>query len=154
MIILADLNKHNFPTTPEIDENLNDLCGRLNVFLEKYSLPVGVNSGLRNAELQAQVNPKAPNSNHLVGRAADIHDEGNNLMNFVLENMELAKGLDLFFEHFNFTPTWVHIQIVSPRSGHRIFIPNPGPPLCTRWNGVYDTVYDLTLMEIHERLAQ
>ena len=143
-----NLNSHKFPVTSEIALNLIDLADKANQFYDGYQYDIPITSGLRDSTLQMKVNPLAPNSNHLTGKALDageLLDYPNRLLEYVLSNLDLAMTLGLFFENPNFTPTWIHLQTVSPKSGHRIFIPNPGPALCSRWSGVYDRKYDIVV---------
>lgn len=138
-----NLNPHRLPADPVTYDNLALLSGKLNAFMADYRYPLAINSGLRDQALQKKVNPLAPKSNHLLGLAADIHDEANKLLEYVLSNLEKARDLGLFFENPNWTPTWVHIQSVAPKSGHRFFIPDSSPSKCSRWSGIYDSKFDV-----------
>lgn len=140
---LGQLNTHNFPVNDEQMVNLNLLMGKLDKVREAIGKPMIVTSGLRDIGLQAKVNPINMGSNHIKGLAADIHDEGGLLLIWVLQNLDLMQELGFFFEHPNYTKTWVHFQCVSPRSGKRFFIPNTNEPSCYRWNGIYDVKYDI-----------
>lgn len=141
----GQLNPHNFTINDEQMVNLNLLMGKLDSVREVFGKPMIVTSGLRDAVLQVKVNPLNLLSNHLKGLAADIHDEGGILLAWVLQHLDFMKELGFFFEHPNWTPTWLHFQPVSPHSGKRFFIPNSSPPLCHRWDGIYDNKYDLVI---------
>jgi hypothetical protein len=41
----------------------------------------------------------------------------------------LLQEIGLWIENPMWTPTWVHLQIVPPHSGRRIFVPSENPPL-------------------------
>lgn len=127
MISLLELNSHGYPTTPEIDKNLTELCARLNRVREAYAIPMTVTSGLRSQAQQdgliAAGKSNAPKSHHLTGEAADILDQSGRLKAWVKANLELIEQIGLWMEDFAHTPNWVHFQITPPRSGNRFFIP-------------------------------
>ena len=65
------------------------------------------------------------------------------LMEYVLKNLNLAQALGIYFEDFRATPSWVHMQIVPPNSGKRIYKPNSSDWLSPqKWTGIYDSKYD------------
>lgn len=126
-ISLQELNQHNYPTTPEIDVNLNDLLVKINQVRQAYNIPMIVTSGLRSEAQQQQLiadgKSNAPKSHHLTGEAVDIQDLDGKLKAWVTRNLDLMEQIGLWMEDFNSTPTWTHFQIVPPKSGNRIFIP-------------------------------
>jgi len=123
MITMKEINPHNYPTTPEIDANLVILLDRINQVRTAYAVPMIVTSGLRSQADQQRINPSAPKSNHLKGAAIDIADADRKLTNWIKANIPLMEQIGLWFEDFDHTKTWVHAQIVPPKSGNRIFIP-------------------------------
>lgn len=123
MISLSELNPHNYPTTEEQDANLKILLERVNVIRKAWGKPMTVTSGLRSDADQKRINPNAPKSKHLMGQACDILDAGGVLKIWVKANVKLLEDTDLWCESFDHTPTWVHFQTVSPKSGNRFFIP-------------------------------
>lgn len=127
MISLEELNSHKYPTTPQIDANLNTLLERINVIRTSYDTPMIVTSGLRDtAQQQALIaagKSNAPKSHHLTGEACDIQDLDGKLRDWVKDNMDLMESIGFWFEDFDHTPGWVHFQIVPPASGKRVFIP-------------------------------
>jgi hypothetical protein len=62
-------------------------------------------------------------SMHLYGAAADIYDPTRELQKWIREHMKIVEKLDLYMEHFDATPTWVHMQLYAPESGSRFFLP-------------------------------
>jgi hypothetical protein len=143
--------------TPEISENLDDVLAVMvqveKLWIEGGGAPFFVNSGWRPPSLNAATPGAAPLSKHMEGLAVDIGDKEGNLARWVLSHLDDMKRLGLFFENFCWTRTmaglsdiggWVHFQIVPPKSGHRIFIPNANrannPAF---WNGQYDKQYDV-----------
>lgn len=127
MIKLSELNKRNYPTTPMIEQNLHELCRRLNIVRKAYGKPMIVTSGLRSEKQQQELikagKSNAPKSKHLTGHAADISDPNGELAKWCLENVKVLEEAGLWCEDFNFTPTWCHFQTVPPRSGNRFFKP-------------------------------
>lgn len=127
MISSKELNPHNFPTTPEIDQNLAILLERLNKVRSAWAKPMTITSGLRDQAKQAALiaagKSNASKSKHLSGQAADVYDPNRELQKWVMDNMSLIESIGLWMEDFNSTPNWVHFQTVPPASGNRIFIP-------------------------------
>jgi uncharacterized protein YcbK (DUF882 family) len=127
MISLKELNPHNLSTTSEIDSNLLELLGKINIIRLRYGQPLTVTSGLRSEKLQEHLIEEglsnAPSSKHLTGQAVDIFDQHNNLKNWVMNNIPLIEEVDLYMEDFGHTKDWVHFQTVPPKSGRRFFIP-------------------------------
>ena len=127
MISLTELNPHSYPTTPEIDANLSVLLDRINVVRAVYGIPMTVTSGLRSQAQQdaliAAGKSNAPKSHHLTGEACDIADADGALWRWCMVNMQVLIDTGLWLEDKSATPTWVHFQIVPPKSGKRIFIP-------------------------------
>lgn len=141
MLKMEDLLKNKFKfedLSEDIKKNLTDLLEKINKVQEKYNDQFVVTSGLRSEADQQRINPSAPKSNHLRGLAVDIYDAQGTVMRFILANLDLMKDLGLYFEHFNWTPDWVHVQSIAPKSGKRIFIPSSQPALCARWDSAYE----------------
>lgn len=123
MISLKELNSHAYPTTPEIDNNLNTLLERINKIREAWGKPMTITSGLRSQADQQRINPKAPKSNHLIGAAVDIEDKDGSLAQWNQDNVKLLESVGLWCEHPDNTPGWEHYQIYPPKSGNRFFHP-------------------------------
>lgn len=127
VISLQELNKHNYPTTAEIDANLAILLDKINQVRTAWATPMIVDSGLRDQSQQAALiaagKSTASKSKHLTGQAVDIGDPDGSLKQWVQDNMDLMETIGFWFEDFDHTPNWVHFQIVPPASGKRVFIP-------------------------------
>jgi len=137
-------NDKKYPNdlTSDVDDNATKLLEAVNTFLTNYRPIIIISSGWRPKSYNTKIGG-APSSNHITGLAIDIKDTNNSVFKYVLKNLDLAQQLGLYFEHKNFTPSWVHIQLVRPKSGKRIFIPNNNPPTDPKiWDGKYDTKYD------------
>jgi uncharacterized protein YcbK (DUF882 family) len=123
MISAKELNPHGYTPDEETAGNLDKLLTIMNKVRAAYNKPMVVTSGLRSEADQKRINPKAPKSNHIRGLACDVSDPHGELWAWCMLNMKLMEDLGIYFEDKNSTPTWVHFQIVPPKSGKRIFKP-------------------------------
>lgn len=103
-----------------IISNLMELRARLNQL--EFKPPRVFTCTYRSPEHNARVGG-AKKSNHLTGCACDIADSDGLLKDYLRTNPELLEECDLYAEDFDSTPTWVHLQTNSPKSGRRIFKP-------------------------------
>ncbi len=113
--------------------NLNKLHKSVNELRLAYGKPLTVSSGYRSMEDHLRIykdkgiidKSKIPmQSKHLSGLACDlICSDIKDFQEFIKNNEPLCDKLNLFFEHFDATPTWVHCQIMPPLSGKRFFHP-------------------------------
>jgi hypothetical protein len=137
-------NDKKYPNdlTLEVDDNATKLLEAVNTFLANYQPMLLVSSGWRPKTHNTKIGG-APSSNHIKGLAIDIKDTDNRVFQYVLQNLKLAEQLGLYFEDKRWTPTWVHIQLVKPKSGKRIFVPSSSAPLNAKiWDGKYDKSTD------------
>lgn len=116
-------------------ENLEDLLLKANKFRTAYGKPLRVTSGYRSIEDHLRIykakgitdKAKIPmKSKHLYGLAVDVvpvEDPIGHLHDWVKDNEGLMVDFGLWFESFDATKTWVHMQILPPASGNRFFIP-------------------------------
>jgi hypothetical protein len=116
-------------------ENLEELLVKLNHLRAAYGKPLRVTSGLRDIQKHLAIyaakgitdQSKIPmQSRHLYGFAADlvpIEDNIKHLHDWVNHNVKLMEEIGLYFEAFEYTPTWLHCQSVPPKSGKRFFKP-------------------------------
>jgi hypothetical protein len=129
--------------TPQISDNCDLLVEKLNVLRAVYGHPMIVASGYRPPAVNSGTPNAAQKSNHMLCLAADIKDVDGKFWNWCLANLDLLTATGCYLEDRRWTPTWVHIQIVSPKSRKRIFIPEKGlPPHPTLFDGRYDSRYD------------
>lgn len=120
----ATASARGIDNTPSIAAKLHliDLVENiLDPLREAYGKPIGVNSGYRSQALNKAVGGAAT-SDHLTGRAADIHGTPNTKA----ENQklfELIKSLDLPYRQLidekNFS--WVHVSYNPEVKEHRAF---------------------------------
>lgn len=146
MIILADYlmgrdKLHPDDLTDEIRANAELLLGRVNLLLA-WAYRDGVRPALdahTGTHVASGWRPKAINdatanaahgSRHLTGEALDLRDNGTrDLAAWCLKNEADLAEIGLWMERPQWTPTWVHLQIVPPASRRRYYIPSSKPPL-------------------------
>ena len=132
-------------------DNLMTLLERINKIRSVYGKPMKVNDGYR----RPQDKPKngATLSNHFKGAAIDIDDDSQGtLWKWLYTNRFLLEEVGLWCEHPCWThykdkdgseKSWIHFQIVPPKSGKRFYIPslqpNPNPSF---WDGKYESSLD------------
>lgn len=124
---ISELNPRDFPTNPNIDKNLKILFDRVIELQEAFDSDFVITSGLRSEAFQAELiaagKTNSKFSKHLAGAACDIADKKKALAKYIKENEALLKAIGLYAEHPDYTKGWVHVQILQPKSGKRIFIP-------------------------------
>lgn len=123
------------PIPKKHQDNVLLLLDKINLLRTAYGKRLRVSSGYRSMTKHLAIykskgitdKSKIPmQSNHLVGLAVDLVPLDEDIKEFqkwILENVKLMEQIGLWFEHFDFTPTWVHAQCVPPKSGNRFFIP-------------------------------
>lgn len=122
--------------TPAIRQNATETCRRWNQLLKAFTQSTGIRhrgcrSGWRPQAVNERTPGAAPNSRHITAEAMDAEDPDKALGAFVVAHPELVSAIGLWFEDpfakkpdgTLFTPSWVHGQIVAPRSGRRYYIP-------------------------------
>lgn len=128
----------------DIVANINTLIPKVNEMMELFYLDNpdepkhGTSSGIRlmvdHLRIYENINRKRKEQGleeikipmgswHLKGGAIDIADGNNKLKEWIKNNIEKVQKIELYFEDFAHTPTWVHAQCFAPKSGHTFFIP-------------------------------
>lgn len=111
-------------------QNLQELCKRINVIRTLWDKPMIVTSGYRSEQEHLRIYAKKGildralipmRSNHLIGAACDIADSDGALMSWLKSDLHILEGAGLWCE--DDTNGWVHFQIFPPRSGKRFFKP-------------------------------
>ncbi len=123
MITFKELNPRGYATTEDVDANLELLHAAINKVRAAYGKPMVVTSGLRTVEHQMRVNPKAPQSKHILGLAVDIADPDGKLWAWCKKNVPVLEEAGLYMEDGRYTKGWCHFQVTPPKSGKRFFIP-------------------------------
>lgn len=69
--------------------------------------------------------PVATNSSHLWGQGIDIGDDYDLFKEYLQTDRakDYYEALGIYFEHFDYTDTWVHMTTRKPASGDRFFKP-------------------------------
>lgn len=111
-----------FPLTPDLEANLNDLLIKLSQFRSMYGKPLRVSSGYRPGHFNSDVGG-AWNSPHKICQAVDFHDEDGSIKAWVMANQPVLIACDLWMEDASRTLTWIHLQSRPISSGNRIFKP-------------------------------
>lgn len=98
------------PVPVEYEDRIKELAENLQVIRDEVGAPLKVLSGYRTPEYQMKVNPKAPNSQHPQGRAADLatRDKTPKQLHTIIERLIREKkikqgGLGLYkgFVHYD-----------------------------------------------------
>jgi hypothetical protein len=139
MITLADYwngrdKKYARCLTQEICNNAITTVSRINRLLglaEQDGVDCDVvASGWRPLAVNDVTANAAKNSKHVTALAADVRDtERRDFARWCLRNLKQLEAIGLWMEDPRWTPTWVHLQIVPPGSGRRVYIPSIKPPL-------------------------
>lgn len=142
-ILMGRDKKYPEEYTEEISNNIDCLLDAMNVIRKAYNKPMVVASGWRPSAINEDTANAAKKSNHLKGLAVDIKDVDGKLWKWVLLNLDLMKRLGVYLEDKRWTPTWVHFQIVPPKSKKRIYIPSTAPAKANEiWDGKYDSKHN------------
>jgi hypothetical protein len=110
---LSDAHRYNAKITVD----------RANALLEAFGEERRVTSGWRPAGINAATPNASPVSKHVLCQAVDLEDKTGTLDQWCAEHEDVLAQIGLWREASSATPTWTHIQIVPPHSGHRVFYP-------------------------------
>jgi hypothetical protein len=129
--------------TKEIIDNALVLIERVNRVLERaeedgvepgidHDTGTAVSSGWRPKAVNSATPNASRTSRHMTGCAVDLCDivPERALARWCLRNPLVLAELGLWMEDPRWTPTWVHLQSIAPRSGDRVFVPSAAPALC------------------------
>lgn len=149
MIILADYwmgrdAKYPAQLTDAITDNARELLGRVNLLLSwaiadhvqpalDRTTGTHVASGWRPPAINDATSNAAHASRHLTGEALDLRDTGTrDLARWCLRNLDALEEIGLWMEDPQWTPSWVHLQIVPPGSRRRVYCPSTKPALAVK----------------------
>ena len=117
------------PLTDGMAANMRNLLKAINRLRGEYGRPFIVTSGYRPSALNAKIKG-AKNSLHILCAAIDIFDGDPQgaIKRWLMEhnNRRLVES-GLYMESQMYTPRHVHLQILPPESGNRIFVPHRKP---------------------------
>ena len=116
---------HESELTDELLSNAKVIVDKANKLLAAFGEERGLRSGWR-PKLVNDATPNASHSSkHITCQAIDIEDDDKRLQDWCQANRgENLIPLGLFMEAKIATPSWLHVQIVPPGSGLRVFYPN------------------------------
>jgi len=86
-----------------------------------------VNSGWRPKTVNESTANSGSQSRHITAEAVDLPDRDRTLATWCADNLDIARELGIYYEDFRWTPTWVHMQIVPPKSNKVVYIPSTAP---------------------------
>jgi len=118
--ILGDTKQQDLPQ--ELQDNLLELNRRVNLFRAEYGKPMIVTSGYRTPEHNAAIGG-AKSSSHMSCQAVDFRDGDKALKEFIAKDPDILVRCDLYMEHPDHTPQWLHLQSRPTKSGNRVFKP-------------------------------
>lgn len=112
-----------YPLDELQEQNLEKTLATMQALEQLLGFELTVTSGYRPAAINARVAGAAPKSKHIQCLAVDFSDESGALAYWCLNNIDWLERLGLWMEHPDFTEGWVHLQVVPPKSGRRVFKP-------------------------------
>lgn len=112
-----------YPPSDELKANAAGIVCKANKLMLESQLFRGVRSGYRPPEVNAKVPNASTHSKHMSCQAVDLEDNDGKLKTWCLKNLSMLEEIGLWLESPESTPTWCHVQCVSPVSGHRVFLP-------------------------------
>jgi hypothetical protein len=127
--------------TAEIRINVAKLIPRVNAIIammardgiapaEDASTHCAVASGWRPGAVNAGIANAAARSKHMTGEAVDLRDNPEReLCRWALANPDALVTMGLWMEDPRWTPGWLHLQCVPPKSGNLVFVPSSAPPM-------------------------
>ena len=139
-ILMGRDTKYPSDYTKEVSDNIDKILEPLNIVRKRYAKPMYVSSGWRPLAINSRLSNAGKKSNHIKGLAVDFKDTDGSLRKWVIDHIEWLAGLGFYFEDFRWTKNWVHFQLIAPKSGRRIYIPNSKQmPYPEAWDGKYNT---------------
>jgi hypothetical protein len=95
--------------------------------------PQPVASGWRPAGVNSHTSNAAAHSTHITAQACDLHDdESRSLARWALSHPDALADIGLWMEDPQWCPTWLHVQTLAPKSGHRVYVPSTAAPLVAK----------------------
>lgn len=139
----------DYPIDEEIRLNAAHTLSKINEFMSFFYeknpniKKKRITSGYRPAAINDATKNSAKKSNHMICLAVDIFDPDRLLSKFCLANLDKLQSIGLWIEDPRWTKNWTHFQIVSPKSGKRVFVPSTAPATDAGfWDGKYEKNYD------------
>lgn len=142
MITKEELVRVSDRIEEEDDPKVEAFLEKINLFRNECGIPMVATSYYRSRARQLRIyrdkaakkqfpftdgvfdRKKVPmNSRHLYFDACDFADSNKKLAKWVQGHLDWCKKNGFYFEDFDSTPTWIHIQTTPPRSGNTVFKP-------------------------------
>jgi hypothetical protein len=115
--------EEEYPLTIAQAINMASLLASVNFLRAVYGKPLKVNSGYRPGKYNKAAGGAAK-SPHLMCQAIDLDDDKDRTFaSWCLSHLDLLTELGLYMEDPAYTDGWVHLQILRPVSGNRVFVP-------------------------------
>ena len=121
--VLTTCGSHNERldwVSPAVERNASETAAKVTLLLMKFGASRKLTSGFRDLDSNRR-SGGAPYSKHLYGQAADIEDKDGRLAQWITK--ELLTDFGLWMEDPAHTTGWVHVQVVPPLLGARVFVP-------------------------------
>ena len=142
MVTFDELQKVSDPMTGDDVKKAKAYLKKINVFRAECDIPMVATSFFRSVEHQIEIyrrkakNKQSPFANgkfdmtkvplkskHLFCEACDFADVDKKLAEWVKGHLDWCAANGFYFEDFEATPSWIHIQITPPKSGKTVFKP-------------------------------
>lgn len=122
---------HAEELTDEIMANAAVTVERVNDLLQRAGRSDihEVRSGWRPKAINDATSNAAGASRHLTGQAVDLADNDRSLAEWCVDNLDDLAAVGLWMEDPRWTPTWVHLQVVPPKSQKTVYVPSTAKPL-------------------------
>lgn len=136
--------KYPWELTAEILGNATTTVDRVNTLLAMAEVDgvmpaldqmtrTHVSSGWRPQQVNDRTANAAATSRHITGEAVDLQDTGDRAFaRWCLANLDALDNAGLWMERPQWTggaDPWVHLQIVPPKSGKRVYVPSTAPAM-------------------------
>lgn len=103
------MGRLDYENHPDILTNAEILLNKINLLLQNAPFTVSLRSGYRSPEINKKAGG-SKKSSHMTGEGIDIADNDGIIKRWIKNNFVKVTNLDLFQEHPDHTPTWVHLQ--------------------------------------------
>ena len=121
----AAIKRNGRFTVDQINKLLGAYEDETAITLEQWA------SGWRPAGINDVTSNAAAHSRHITAQAGDVADSNRKFAQWCISSIDVLVNIGLWMEDPRWTPTWVHLQVIPPKSGNRVYIPSTKPPLAS-----------------------